>query len=128
MNLIRLVSVLCFVTASPNFVGSAETPRMSAEDFALDYKKYPRQFVTIENCLIYGAQLEFAHCFGGMPLTVLVHYGNDRREVRRRAVVECTNVQYTRRCLAHVTGRVTFSKTDQLVVELEQATVKFLVP
>lgn len=101
-------------------------PMLTGEDFVLDYKKYIGQRVTITDCLINGAKLEFAGCFVGVPVMINVGYGGADRETRRRAMAECHAEEVVKRCFARVTGRVRKSATGA-VIGLDDATLIWAV-
>lgn len=106
---------------------SKTVPVLSGEDFALDYKKYIGQRVTVEDCLIVGARLEFAGCFPGTAVMINVDYRNSPREVRKRAMERCSLPEVKKECFAKVTGKVRGSLTGQ-VIGLDDATLEWLQP
>jgi hypothetical protein len=116
------------VAQSSNQRRSASTAGvLSGEDLVLDFKKFIGKRVTVTDCMIVGARLEFAACFVGMPVMINVGYGDADRAVRKRAMERCADVGIRRECFARVTGRVRGSLTGQ-VVGLDQATIEWTNP
>ena len=109
----------------------AAMPRMEAADLALDLKKLVGKRVTVTDCLVSGARIEFAVCpiitKNGIAGMIRLGYADADRAVRKRAVDECSDVKANKRCMAEVTGRVRESATGQ-VIGLEEATLNWIVP
>ncbi|MCO4053424.1 MAG: hypothetical protein HEQ16_05115 [Bosea sp.] len=117
-------------TPSPSARAQRVTPAapvLAGEDFVLDYKKFIGKRVTIRDCVIVGARLEFAGCFVGTPVMINVRYGDADRSVRKRALDRCSEVGVKRDCFARVTGRVRRSITGE-VIGLDGASLEWLTP
>lgn len=115
------------MTLTATLAQGQSTTTLGGEDFVLDYKKYVGQRVTITDCLINGAKLEFAGCFVGTPVMINVGYGGADREIRRRAMSECNAAEVVKRCFARVTGRVRKNLTGS-VIGLDDATLVWAMP
>lgn len=126
MRLVRTTAAVS-MTLAATFAHGQSPPTLDGEDFVLDYKKYIGQRVTVKDCLINGAKLEFAGCFVGAPVMINVGYGGANREIRRRAMSECHGAEIVKRCFAQVTGRVRKSLSGS-VIGLDDATLVWAVP
>lgn len=119
---------LCGEASAQTRKPAAEPLSMVASELALDYKTLIGKRVTVTDCIMVGARLEFAACpiiaGEGVSGMINVGYGKADRAARKRALEECADVKPNRRCVAEVTGKVRGSMTGQ-VIGLDDATVRF---
>lgn len=126
-TLLAVLLALSFAPAMAQQRPAPSVPVMEGEDFVLDYRKFIGRRVTVQDCMIVGAGLEFAGCFVGAPVMINVGYGSADRAVRRRAMERCGEVGIKAECFARVTGRVRSSVTGQ-VIGLDDAVIEWARP